>query len=178
MFSGGKQRTDSSLFAIFMLGMWLISAPLQAAEVATEELPPVKITTATNLEADAGLAASKQAPLLLFFSMKHCPYCREVEEDFLKPMLRSGEYENKVVIRKVKLDGVDSVISFDGREMDIEDFQDQYNVSMVPTLILVDKNGRQIAPEIVGIANPYYYSAELDNLIDKVLNKLRALASN
>ena len=176
MFLSWKQRTDSTLFALFMLGLWLISAPLQAAEA--DELPPVTLGIASNLEADAALAADKQAPVLLFFSMKHCPYCREVEEDFLKPMLRSGDYENKVVIRKVKLDGIDSVISFDGREMDIEDFQDRYNVSMVPTLILVDKNGRPLAPEIVGIANRHYYGAELDNLIDSALNKLRALASN
>ncbi len=145
---------------------------------AEQGVPDVVLTTASNLQTDAQLSDNKKAPVLLFFSMKHCPYCREVEEEFLKPMLRNHDYDNKVIIRKVKLDEVDSLISFNGKEMDIEDFQDLYNVSMVPVVMLVDANGKLLTKEITGIANVHYYSAELDDKIERAQQKLRSLVSN
>ena len=47
---------------------------------------------------------------------------------------------------------------------------------MVPTLILVDSHGKQIAPAIIGIRNSHYYSSELDDAIDASMQKIRAIA--
>lgn len=144
--------------------------------VSADVLPPVTIKGGTNLIADGRESNNKKIPIILFFSMKHCPYCREVEEDYLKPMLRNTEYDNKVIIRKVRIDSNGDVTDFAGKIQDVEDFSDSYNVSMVPHLLLVDSQGNQLVEPIVGIRNSHYYSAELDVSIDASTQKIRAIA--
>ena len=141
-----------------------------------ESLPHVVIKNGENLLGDASEASEKQIPVLMFFSMKHCPFCIEVEEDYLKPMLRNTEYEGKVIIRKIKIDGTDSVRDFSGKERDADEFSDDYNVSMVPTLVLVDGHGNKLAPSIIGISNSHYYSSELDRAIEHSTQKIRTIA--
>lgn len=164
--------TAVSLFWIF---------DLSAKGVVSETEYPfsnVTIQNGENLVGDAREASHKQIPVLLFFSMKHCPYCIEVEEDYLKPMLRNAEYDGKVIIRKIRIDGTDGVQDFTGKERDADEFSDDYNVSLVPTLILVDGNGKKLTPSIVGISNSHYYSSDLDRAIETSTQKLRTIAKN
>lgn len=140
-------------------------------------LPFVELKKGSNLPADAREAAEKQVPILMFFSMKHCPFCIEVEEDYLKPMLRNAAYDKKIIIRKIRIDeGVENIQDFAGKEREAGEFSEDYSVSMVPTIVLVDAKGNRIAPSIVGIANEHYYSYELDQAIDKSTVKIRSLA--
>jgi thioredoxin-related protein len=143
---------------------------------AQGSLPYVVLKEGANLAGDGSEASEKQIPILMFFSMEHCPYCMEVEEDYLKPMLRNSEYDSKVLIRKIRLDGENVVKDFAGAERDPGEFSDEYNVSMVPTLILVDSRGKKIAPPIIGIRNSHYYSSELDDAIDASTRILREIA--
>lgn len=152
------------------------SAKNLAVDANTSSLPPIEIKHGSNLVADANEANKKQVPVLMFFSMTHCAYCIEVEEDYLKPMLRNAAYDNKVIIRKIKIDGTDSMKDFNGKERDIEEFSDDYNISMVPTLILVDSNGNKLVPPIIGIANTHFYSHDLDRAIEESTQKIRTLA--
>lgn len=163
----------ASVLALF----WIIDISAKdLSKEAEEQLPFVAIKNGANLEGDAREAKNKQIPVLMFFSMKHCPFCIEVEEDYLKPMLRNAEYDNKVIIRKIRIDGTDSVKDFNGKDRDADEFSDDYNVSMVPTVILVDGHGKRTAPAIIGITNAHYYSSELDNAIDASTQKMRTLA--
>lgn len=149
----------------------VVSSPLSKTE-----LPFVALKKGSNLPADGREATDKQVPILMFFSMQHCPFCTEVEEDYLKPMLRNAAYDKKIIIRKIRIDGSESVRDFAGNERDAGEFSEDYSVSMVPTVILVDAKGNRIAPSIIGIANPHYYSYELDQAIDKSTLKIRSLA--
>lgn len=167
----------TSLFLVWIIdttanGLFDFEETLQVEDV----LPYVEIKKGSHLDEDGKEASQKQVPILIFFSMEHCPYCREVEEDFLKPMLRNSEYENKVLIRKIKIESDDMVRDFSGRERDPGEFSEEYNVSMVPTVVLVDSQGKKIAPAIVGILNSHYYSGELDDAIDASLLKLRSIS--
>ena len=155
---------------------WIMESSAKGLVVVDEPLPYVAIKNGSNLAADAREASNKQIPVLMFFSMKHCPFCIEVEEDYLKPILRNAEYDGKIIIRKIRIDGTDSVRDFNGKERDAEEFSDDYNVSMVPTLILVDAYGNKLAPAIIGITNAHYYSHELDTAIDASTQKIRAIA--
>lgn len=174
---------SSKLKAGFLLSFtalslfWIMDIPAKdlTAEIV-DTLPYVEIKEASNLASDADEASEKQIPVLMFFSMKHCPFCIEVEEDYLKPMLRNAEYDGKVIIRKIRIDGTASVKDFSSKERDADEFSDDYNVSMVPTLILVDSRGKKIAPAIIGIANSHYYSSELDRAIDSSTQKIRSIA--
>ena len=157
--------------------MWVVNSQAEnTSRQSNSDLPHVVLEQGSNFVKDAKTADNKQVPILVMFSMNHCPYCVEVEEDYLKPMLRNKEYEDKVIIRKVRLDGTDDMINFAGKEIDPNDFSDAYSVSMVPTIVLVDANGKQLAPSIIGITNAHYYSDELDKSIDKSLQRIRDVA--
>lgn len=169
--------------ALVSLVFFALAATVTAQNLSSElrkespyTLPIVELKSAENLAATGQEAAEKQVPILMFFSMKHCPYCTEVEEDYLKPMLRNAEYDKKIVIRKVRIDGTKNVTDFAGKERDAGEFSEDYNVSMVPTVVLVDAKGNRIAPSIVGIANSHYYSHELDKVIDKSTLRIRSIA--
>lgn len=157
--------------------LWITEGSAQdPSQQLNSELPPVELKSGANLDVDANEANEKQLPILMFFSMKHCPFCIEVEEDYLKPMLRNAEYDKKIIIRKVRIDGTASVRDFTGKERDAAEFSEDYNVSMVPTVVLVDSRGNRLSPSIVGIANSHYYSAELDNAIEASTQKIRSIA--
>lgn len=161
------------LLAFLVLGM----APSFAAETQDpDDWKKVEVKQVSDLAADAEEANKKQVPVLIMFSLTHCGYCRVVEEDFLKPMLRNAEYEGKVLIRKIKLDGTKYLRDFNGKMRDPEELSDEYHISMVPTLILFDSRGKRLSDPIIGLANPHYYGGDLDAAIDASLLKIRAIA--
>lgn len=182
MFLCSAKKLKSALLVLIAASSLILIMDSSAKELSTtdlsgQDLPYVVLKDGADLAADGRESSEKQIPVLLFFSMKHCPYCIEVEEDYLKPMLRNSEYDSKVLIRKIRIDGIGDVRDFSGKEHDVEEFGDVYNVSMVPTLILVNAQGKQIVPPIIGILNSHYYSNELDNAIDASTQKLRTLAN-
>lgn len=150
-----KLKSGLLLITVSLLSFaWIIDGSAEGLVTPGKDaLPYVVIKEGSDLAEDARKASEKQIPVLMFFSMKHCPYCIEVEEDYLKPMLRNASYDGKVIIRKIRVDGTGSLRDFNGKERDADEFGDDYNVSMVPTLILVDSHGAKIAPAIIGIAN-------------------------
>ena len=172
-----KFKLASVLFISSLLVLWFSNSFAEnPSKNSALGLSPVTLTEATNLASDGRDADKKQLPILIFFSMNHCPFCIEVEEDYLKPMLRNSEYDNKVIIRKVRVDGIADVYDFDGKDRDLEEIGDKYNVSMVPTVILVDANGKALDAPIRGIANSHFYSHELDKAIARSTQKIRAIA--
>ena len=173
-----------SIIKVFLLSLFSMASAMNASAIdfdfmpddEKEALPKVVIKSGADLKADASQARDKQVPVLLFFSMEHCPFCAVVEEYFLKPMLRNSDYADKVIIRKIKIDDSDFVKDFAGESREAGEFSDDYNVSMVPTIVLVDASGNVVSPSIKGIRNEHYYSAELDDAIDTSIHKIRALA--
>lgn len=112
-------------------------------------------------------------PILLMFSAEHCTYCEQLEEDFLKPMLRSGDYEDKVLIRKVRIDGFGTLRDFKGDKVGVQAFADRYNVYVTPTVVFVDGDGSQLAKKRVGLSTPDFYGGYLDQSINTALDVLR-----
>lgn len=179
MFLSKSKKLNLSVIALTLVlsaAWWMDAAATDSPIKMSDGLPPVTIEEGNNLRADGKLANKKQIPVLLFFSMEHCPFCREVEEDYLKPMLRNAEYDSKVIIRKVRLDSEGKTIDFKGKAQDTADVGARFNVSMVPTLVLVDSQGNKVSAPIIGIANSHYYSAELDIAIENSTQKIKTLA--
>lgn len=175
-----EMKNFKSVFPVLLVAFALFGAIDNSAAAAEETdndgMKKVEVKQVSDLVMDGHEARKKQVPVLVMFSMTHCGYCRQVEEDFLKPMLRNAEYEGKVLIRKIVLDSNKSLIDFKGKRSDPEDLSDEYHVSMVPTLILFDASGKKLSGPIIGLANPYYYGGELDAAIDASLLKIRAIA--
>lgn len=133
----------------------------------------VKVLEASDLAAVGEQAHDKRLPILLMFSAEHCSYCIQLEEDFLKPMLRSGDYEDRVLIRKMKIDGYDKVRDFDGERVAAADFADRYSVFVTPTVVFIDGDGMELAEKRVGLTTPDFYGGYLDQSIEQALNILR-----
>ena len=133
----------------------------------------VKVEEIRDFTRLASHSDEKRLPILLMFSAEHCTYCERLEEDFLKPMLRSGEYEDKVLIRKIKIDGYGNIVDFDGKQVSIDAFASRYHVYVTPTVAFLDSTGAQLAPKRVGLSTPDFYGGYLDQSINAALDVLR-----
>lgn len=133
----------------------------------------VEVPIAKDLHSDSQLAASKQQPLLLMFSAQDCPFCITVEEEFLEPMRISGDYKNRILMRKVMLDGMPGGKGFSGSTINPRAMAKHYKVFATPTVIFVDHTGKEVAKRLVGINTVDYYGAYLDQSIDEAVKRVR-----
>lgn len=167
--SNMKFRLHSIIILIFM-------APfnLYADEALKEDaLKSVDIIEAQNLYKEGHTAATKRLPILIMFSMKKCPYCELIREDFLKPMLRSGDYTNKVIIREIHSDSYATVRDFNGIDISVEELTHRYGASLSPTLVFLDHKGRELSKKMIGITTVHYYGGYLDDAIDASYKRMQ-----
>ncbi len=125
------------------------------------------LTPATNLLMDAKEARQKNAPILLMFSSKNCPYCHFVKTEVLTPMSVLKEYENKVIIRIIEVDDSKEFYNFYYQAKRPQNFAFDYNVNFYPTIIIVDYFGNPLVPNIVGVTNEEFYWYYLDVSLNK-----------
>jgi hypothetical protein len=101
----------SELYKPVILGctlLWMATAELRAGV-------EVEVAVATDLLADGETARTSRLPILLAFLARHCSYCEELEEGYLKPMLLSGEYAEQIILRKLILDNGSHLTDFEGK---------------------------------------------------------------
>jgi len=91
----------------------------------------------------------------------------------LGPMTLAGDDPRRVLLRKVMLETVDSLRDFQGRAISADELARRYGVGMVPTLYLLDGDGRELVPRIVGYTSPDFYPAYLDQAIEVARELLR-----
>jgi thioredoxin-related protein len=144
--------------------LWLLAESLQAE---------VRVPVARDLQQEGSQAQARQLPIMLTFSADECSYCEQLEEDFLQPMLLSGEYEDRVIIRKLILDDGSSVSDFSGTATEATRISDRYRVFVTPTILFVDSKGRELAERIVGINTPELYGGYLDACVDTARASIR-----
>ena len=156
-----------SLFTLFLLLTVVLSGRALYAD-------DVRIQKVIDLESLGELARDRKLPILLMFSQDDCPYCTVMEEDYLKPMLRSGQYTDKVIIRKVKIDDFDTFTDFDGNRIEADHLTGRYRAWVTPTLVFVDGNGEEVARKLVGIGTEGFFAGDIDNAIDHALSRLRS----
>jgi thioredoxin-related protein len=126
-----------------------------------------------DLAADGRRARDRGVPILLLFSADYCTYCARLMEEFLEPMDRSGEYDDNILIREVKIDSYRNVVDFAGRRVSPEDLAYRYHLSVTPTLLLVDANGRELVQRIVGLGTEDLFGLYLDDAIARALARLK-----
>ena len=143
-----------------------------AAFMATSSAMAADIPAIKDFRQEAKLSQEKRVPILVMFSAENCVYCMHLEEDFLKPMQNGGFYDNKVIIRRLKM-GSDDVIDFDGSRITIDALAQRYSVSVTPTLVFLDSRGHQLTQKMVGLTTPELYGGYLDQAIDTSLDRLR-----
>ena len=101
------------------------------------------------------------------YAAETCEYCERLEEEILGPMYQSGEFNNRAIIRKVMIDGIENIRDFNGNMVDAENFAYKRGVEVTPTLQFVDASGKELAPEMIGYNTPEFYANYIENAIDK-----------
>jgi len=145
------------------LALAILAAPAHAQMVA-----------ARDLAADARLAAQNKLALLVLFSQEGCPWCERARREFLLPMQRNAEYQAKVLMREIDIDGSAALIDFAGDKTTQADFAHRLRVSMMPTVMVFGANGETLAEPLVGFQGSDYYGYLLDQRIDAAQAHLRA----
>ena len=146
-------------------GLFLLAAAALRAQV--------DIPLAGDLRQDGQTARDRQLPIMLVFGAISCPHCDELEEEFIRPMLLSGEYTDRILIRKLVVDNGSGVTDFTGQRLAVGDFAHRYGVFVTPTILFVDHAGRQLAERMVGINTIEMYGGYLDQCIDTALIHIR-----
>lgn len=112
----------------------------------------------------AGLAAGDRM-LLLAVTREGCPYCAQLRREILAPMLLSGEYSDRVVIREMMMEPDTAVVDFDGRDTSTAAVAARYGVEIAPTVLLLGASGESLATPIVGVNGSGMYGYYLDQAI-------------
>ena len=146
----------------------LVAGPFRAADAGGVEVP-----VAEDLAAVSGQAREGRLPVMLMFSASYCPYCDLLEEEIVRPMLISGDYTDKVIIRKVVVDSYADLRDFDGADLGPGELARRYRVPATPTLVFVDHQGRELAGRIVGINTVELFGGRVDLAIERSLALLR-----
>lgn len=133
----------------------------------------VEVPYGTDLRSDGALAQARQLPILLEFSAISCGYCRQLEDEFLEPMLISGEYTDRVIIRRLLVDTGQHVTDFDGTKRAASDIASRYRAWVTPTIVFIDGTGREVAERMKGINTPELFGGYLDACIDTALLQIR-----
>ncbi|MGV6857808.1 MAG: thioredoxin family protein [bacterium] len=168
-----KLRTRTFCFSLFVTALWASGNAYSNGDARLTPLP-IELPQAENLHETAASSNEKGIPVLLVFVADGCPFCIEVEEDYLKPIMRSGDYTNKVLIRTVNIDEDSEVKSFDGTPTSPQKLQAKYDVFVTPTLVFVNSEGAEVGERLTGINTRDYYGAYLDQSIEAGARKIRA----
>ena len=132
----------------------------------------VTMIQVTDLRDEARLARDNNLILVLEFSSEYCGLCRKLEDLFLVPMQRNAEYDTKILIRSVSLDSFETLVDFDGRSLSTTEFASRYEVSLTPTLLFLNAEGRELSEKLVGIWSEDFYGGFIDNRIDEARERL------
>jgi thioredoxin-related protein len=126
-----------------------------------------------NLSVDAVQASRDKLPIMLVFTGIVCSYCDLLEEEFIKPMLLSGDYTDKVIIRKLIVDNGSRVTDFSGQRVASAELAHEYGVFVTPTILFINPAGYQLAERLVGINTIELFGGYLDQCIDAARLRLR-----
>lgn len=118
-----------------------------------------------NLQSVGLEAAQSKKPVMLVFAAKDCGYCDRLEADHLAPMTVSSEYDSRVIIRKVMIDSYDYIKDFDGGKRSAEDIADKYGITVTPTVMMFDNEGKRITKKLIGYNGNEYFGWDLEKLI-------------
>ncbi len=143
----------------------------------SEVLPFVQIERVSDLRALGQRARREGKVVLLEVEASDCGYCRRLEEEILKPMLRSGDYESGTLIVQLAIDGQDDIRGWNGRETTPSAIARRYGVFVTPTLLFLDADGREVAKRIIGINSLDYFGAYVDEALAEGRKRIAAQAS-
>ncbi|MFP4561375.1 MAG: thioredoxin family protein [Thiohalorhabdus sp.] len=143
---------------ISILALLLFGGPASAGE----------IPAAQDLAATAKEAGSQDRPVLVFFYQDECPYCEEVRENHLGPIMKNDSYTSRIALREVNTRERSRLRDFRGEETSHRSFSEREDTPLTPTVAFYGPDGRQLTDPLVGLkGGSEYYGHYLDEAIDE-----------
>lgn len=130
------------------------------------------ISFAEDLEADSRWAGEHNLAILVVVTREDCQHCALLKRDVLVPMLRSGDYDDKILIRELMTEPRHSVADFHGKRSNSGRIAARFGVKLTPTVLLLDATGKSLHPAIVGINSTDFYGHYLDEAIETALGQI------
>lgn len=123
------------------------------------------VPVARDLQADGRVSRQQGIPIMLLVTRSDCGYCSLLKRAVVHPMIISGEYVDRVLIREVIIDGAGDLVDFDGTTVSPFAVADRHNALLTPTVLLVGHDGRVLVDKLIGISNEEMYLWYLDNAL-------------
>ena len=172
---------SSARWLLVIMAFGFLSLPSMAQTRATsEELAPSSrewekiLPVAKNLKADGDAATAVKKPILLFFNLTGCHYCRGALREVVVPMFRNAGWRAALEFRQITIDDGKSLIDFDGKSIENIAFAHKRKGAFAPTVMLVDGNGELLGEPIVGLVNFDFYGGYVDALANKAIAEMKA----
>lgn len=118
--------------------------------------------------------ASKSCiPMLIMVSQLTCGHCDKLREIVLHPLMKSGEIDDKVLLRELLVDSDEQLIDINGNTVTGMELAGRYidNV-LTPTMLIIEPHSNKLIKRIVGISNIDFYSLYLEEEINSANQKI------
>ncbi len=145
-----------SLRLIFLASLCAFSTQL----FASDELVTVEDLSFLKQE-----MSDSQLPVLMLFTTENCHYCEAIRENYLIPMLQSGEYHNRILFRQLYMGEYNLIRNEQGKLVSGDQLALKYAVDVSPTILFLDAEGNEVAQRIVGVSTQDYFDKTLQQHI-------------
>jgi len=156
----------TGLFALFTL-LFLVTPKSHAADIKSA------LIEENDFQQLSQHMKQKSLGLVLLLHAEHCHYCAQMENEILSPMVKSGDYDDRVLLRKLQIDEARDITNFSGETVEPSDLASRYNAFVTPTLVFLDSEGNEKAKQMVGINTVELFAAYLNNEIETLVNSIR-----
>jgi thioredoxin-related protein len=147
------------------IGVALVILTCAFAVNAAQQFPPIDI--ADDFVNIGKLSTQRKAPIMLVFTRPECPYCTRAKKEHLEALRVSQNYGAKIIMREIVAADATTVLrDFDGNTTTHGDFARKYEVTSVPTVLVVDGRGKPLAEPIIGLTSTDFYNLYLEQAID------------
>lgn len=133
-----------------------------AVSMAASHLPPV-----TDIAAQSADAAKQGGPLVVLVSLPGCTYCETARRNYLAPQAAAGE----ITARELDMTADTPLRDADGTMTTAKQWARAHNITVAPTVLFLDRNGRNLASPLRGL-QPDFYGAYLEQAVDTARAKL------
>lgn len=163
---------DESMTRLFFAVLFSINVFLPTVVAADTSTKPGQLQMVEDLQSLVSQMAEQHQPMVIEMAGEYCTYCHLLEEEILQPLLLSGEYESKALIRKLDIDDPSLIVDFDGSEISQQAFSRRYKVFLTPTVLFLGPDGSEVAPRMTGIPMIEFYGHYLAQSIEQARSNL------
>jgi thioredoxin-related protein len=125
----------------------LVTTDLSLAE------PP---STTTNWADAAATARKAHTPIVVVFESQNCSYCSRLKREVLETLTESST-RPPPLIKEFDIYSGGKIIDFNGDSIRSRQFKKRYEIFAVPTLFILDSDGKPLTDPIVGYNSQQEY---------------------